>query len=738
LKPIHQAADRDYVGITSKSVAPRPALESAICFLLCQQFLDLFEHSPAKNLPLRKAFTRPNDWPPTDRRAAKRLCPYGLQTAFMVASIFSVALLFAGQQATSESSRALLQLRTINTVREAHDLSNKEAARGYPIHLRAVVTFLHSTGVEAGPTGMFVQDATGGIFVFFSQGAFGELQPGALVDLRGVTGPGDYAPIVSLRDLRVIGFPGLPTNPHRPSLARLLSSAEDAEWVELEGVVHSVVEEKNWVNLQLTMVDGPITVSMVQEAGTVYSGLVDAKVRLRGNAGASFDVTRTHMIGIRLFCPNLSAVQVVNPPPSDPFQLPTLRIDKLLQWEQAPLLAHRVHVQGRVTFQWPGSSVCIQDATQGICAETAQNTRLRNGELIDVAGFVRVEGSAPMLDDAVFRSAGSSADAPVKAVPVTVDEVLAGGHDSGVIDIDGQLLSRDLSSSDTTLLINSGKFIFKAILPQALSGPESKAWENGSLLRVTGVASVQIDAQRSELGLGTAVPKTFRVLLRSPADVVVVKRPSWWTPSHTMIVLAVALAGTLVVLGWVIVLRKRLRESEERFRHMALHDALTGLATRLLLQDRMRIAVKSARRHRTGIALLIVDMDEFKGINDAFGHPAGDEVLRVTADRLLQTVRSSDTVARLGGDEFVVLLSGVSDSRTVEAVATNIVKKLARPIFFEGREMPVSASVGVSESSSEELDEDDLIKNADAALYCAKERGRGRYEVFNVALLPQP
>jgi GGDEF domain-containing protein len=285
-----------------------------------------------------------------------------------------------------------------------------------------------------------------------------------------------------------------------------------------------------------------------------------------------------------------------------------------------------------------------------------------------------------MLNDAVFRSSGSAADALVEAVTAIVAEILAGGFDSGLIHIDGQLLSRDLSSSDTTLLVDSGKFIFKAVLPQSLNGSQSNAWENGSLLRITGVASVQIDAQRSELGLGTAVPETFRVLLRSPADVVVLKRPSWWTPFHTMMVLAVALAGTLVVLGWVILLRKRLRESEERFRHMALHDALTGLATRFLLQDRLHVAVESARRHRTGLAVLMIDQDKFKGINDAFGHAVGAEVLKVTAHRILEAVRSIDTVARLGGDEFVVLLPYMSDSGMAEGVAARIVKSLACPI----------------------------------------------------------
>jgi predicted signal transduction protein with EAL and GGDEF domain len=104
--------------------------------------------------------------------------------------------------------------------------------------------------------------------------------------------------------------------------------------------------------------------------------------------------------------------------------------------------------------------------------------------------------------------------------------------------------------------------------------------------------------------------------MRSPADVTVVQNPSWWTPAHGVLVLALALVVTLVVLGWVMALRRRIRESEERFRHMAQHDALTGLATRLVLQDRLAVALEGAKRHRTGLALLMLDIDNFKLIND--------------------------------------------------------------------------------------------------------------------------
>jgi diguanylate cyclase (GGDEF)-like protein len=125
----------------------------------------------------------------------------------------------------------------------------------------------------------------------------------------------------------------------------------------------------------------------------------------------------------------------------------------------------------------------------------------------------------------------------------------------------------------------------------------------------------------------------------------------------------------------------------------------------------------------------MVDLDKFKEINDTFGHQAGDEVLRVTANRLLEAVRKSDTVARIGGDEFIVLFPELSDVQIAERTAGNMVKTLAVPISFEGHEIPVSVSIGVCATYGKELDADTLLKNADEALYCAKAGGRGCYRV---------
>jgi diguanylate cyclase (GGDEF)-like protein len=661
-------------------------------------------------------------------------CRFHRLAVHALAGCLAAVLLVLDTAATAAPATAQPEkLRTITTASGVHSLSSQEAARAYPVHMRGVVTYLDATPFDE-YIAMFVQDATGSIFAKPKRGLLDKLPPGSLIDLRGVSNPGEFAPVVIQPQIKVIGYSGFPANPHRPTLARMLSGLEDGQWVEVEGVVHKVVVDEYHAYLQLTMADGTIPIITVRKPEADYFALVDARVRIRGNAGPLFDLSRRQMIGANIHCPDLSAVEVLERPPEDPFKLPTIPVYRLLQWDVAPLLAHRVHVQGRVTLQWPGLSVCLRDAQQGICAQTDLSTPLRDGELIDMAGFASAEGSVPVLTDAVFKSAGSGVAAPVPAVPVTAEQALMGGYNSQLIQIDGQLVSRDLSSADTTLLLSSGRFIFKAILPQGLGGPETEKWKNGSLLRITGICSLQVDSQTAGLGVGTALPKSFRVLMRSPADVVVLQKPSWWTPVHAALLLTLALVVTLAVLVWVMVLRRRIRESEGRFRHMAQHDALTGLATRLVLNDRLTVALEAARRHHNGLALLMLDIDRFKSINDTRGHHAGDEVLRVTAERIVQAVRKSDTVARMGGDEFVVLLPDLIDPRAAENVAAKLVAMLSAPVPFTGRELLVSVSIGVCTAAPGELDPEVMLRNADAALYRAKARGRNCFEVFFIGM----
>jgi diguanylate cyclase (GGDEF)-like protein len=166
-------------------------------------------------------------------------------------------------------------------------------------------------------------------------------------------------------------------------------------------------------------------------------------------------------------------------------------------------------------------------------------------------------------------------------------------------------------------------------------------------------------------------------------------------------------------------------ESQERLRHLAYHDTLTGLPNRALLYDRMGVAVRQAHRRASGIGVLFIDIDDFKAVNDSYGHDAGDRLLVELASRLRDGVRAGDTVARLGGDEFVVLLDGVTGPEDAARVAAKVVEAVRAPFRHGGHDLTVTASVGVSTYPEDGASAAALLRSADAAMYEAKGRGRG-------------
>ena len=176
------------------------------------------------------------------------------------------------------------------------------------------------------------------------------------------------------------------------------------------------------------------------------------------------------------------------------------------------------------------------------------------------------------------------------------------------------------------------------------------------------------------------------------------------------------------------------KRAEARIHHMASHDVLTGLPNRALLHDRMQQAIAFAHRNRRRVAILFVDLDFFKSINDTLGHHIGDQVLKTAAMRLQQCLREGDSVARLGGDEFVLILPLVDDSSDVARVARKALAILAQPFRVEGNELHLSGSIGISVYPDDGLAFDSLLRAADTAMYHAKKMGRGRYQFFTAAL----
>jgi diguanylate cyclase (GGDEF)-like protein/PAS domain S-box-containing protein len=178
--------------------------------------------------------------------------------------------------------------------------------------------------------------------------------------------------------------------------------------------------------------------------------------------------------------------------------------------------------------------------------------------------------------------------------------------------------------------------------------------------------------------------------------------------------------------------RKKLTEYVN---HLAHHDQLTGLPNRVLLEDRMRQSIQRAKRNRHKVALLMVDIDYFKRINDSLGHTAGDALLDSVAKKLCSAVRQTDTVARMGGDEFVIIMPEFRDEKDAEKCAENIIQKVSTPTMLGNREVNVTVSVGLCIFPDCAGDADALLKNADAALYEAKESGRNSFHVFNQSMV---
>jgi diguanylate cyclase (GGDEF)-like protein/PAS domain S-box-containing protein len=186
------------------------------------------------------------------------------------------------------------------------------------------------------------------------------------------------------------------------------------------------------------------------------------------------------------------------------------------------------------------------------------------------------------------------------------------------------------------------------------------------------------------------------------------------------------------VTGAVMVFRdvSQARALSQRMSHLAQHDGLTDLPNRALLNDRLTQAIAFARRRRGKLAVLFLDVDDFKGINDSLGHAVGDRLLQSVSARLLASVRESDTVSRQGGDEFVIVLAEVTDARDAASGADKILRAFGAPHRIGQHELRVTASIGVVTYPEDGIDAPTLMKNADLAMYHAKASGRNRYQSF--------
>jgi diguanylate cyclase (GGDEF)-like protein/PAS domain S-box-containing protein len=277
----------------------------------------------------------------------------------------------------------------------------------------------------------------------------------------------------------------------------------------------------------------------------------------------------------------------------------------------------------------------------------------------------------------------------------------------------------------------AGNITFLNLVAEKMMGwslPEAAGRPMAEVLRILDASTREAIPNPMEMAIGE------NRIVHLPSNCILVRRDEFETPIEDSVAPIHDREGQAT--GAVIIFRdvSAARAMVLQMTYSAQHDFLTGLPNRMLLNDRVNQAIALAPRHRKTVAVLFLDLDGFKHINDSLGHPTGDKLLQSIATRLVDCVRASDTVSRQGGDEFVVLLSEVAQPEDTAITARRMLKAVAEAHSIDQHELHVTTSIGVSVYPDDGEDAETLIKNADTAMYQAKENGRQSYQFFKSAM----
>jgi diguanylate cyclase (GGDEF)-like protein len=681
------------------------------------------------------------------------------------------------------------QLTTVASIR---NLDTRHARDALPVKLTGVITYNDTAWRQ-----LFLQDATGGIFMKYP-GTATPLSRGDRVTVTGITGGGDYAPVVAAPAFVLLGKSPLPTS--IPATARDASSGKlDSQFVEVEGVVHAIEpgQDARHSRFELYSPFGQVQVftgpSFV-DAERLHS-IEDAAVSIRGVFGTLFNSNR-QLAGYQLSLASLSDVKILEPSESNLAAKAPIPLNSLLRFSPKSGFSHRIKVRGSVTMVGKGFFY-MQDESGGLQV-VADSSGVKLSDIVESIGYPTPSGNySPALTDAKVQVVGHGD--PILPSTLTAGSALQGQLDSRLGTIDARLLSVADTTNGKILVMQSGALTFSAEFDERSSTRPLPRLQEGSLLRLTGVCSIQVDSGKLYLLL-VQEPLGFKLLIRTSDDIKVLKAPDWWNTSHAIAVFGILLAAICAVLTWVTILRRRVRrqvhalneanesatsirdlahamqkvtlkgdfnervsiggkdeiallgiqfntmlvelqqrdlgkkEAEARLTYQALTDELTGLPNRRLLSDRLSQALATAKRESHVLAILYIDVDGFKLVNDSFGHRIGDLLLGQVADRLRQRIRESDTLARLGGDEFTMVLNSLHHKQEAELVARSLLDFLSRPFLIDHHEITISASIGISVFPDDGCDASDLLQLADIAMYTAKRKGKNQSLYFTPAI----
>jgi PAS domain S-box-containing protein len=468
--------------------------------------------------------------------------------------LLAALLVFSASLAAAPPQETLPVLTRVEDIRL---LSPEKAERGYPVRFRGVVTYYGGTGWE-----LFVQDATGGVYIHTKADEVLPLEAGSWVEVEGTTTPGYFAPMIVEPRFRILGRGKHPT-PHRTTLAELSAGALDSQWVEIEGVVRQARIDTGHLSVHLSTAGGRVEVRIPGYWDKpAPANLVDARVRVRGAVGTMFN-ERRQLVGVRLFAPDLTFLSILSSAPADPFNVPVRPISRVLEFTPEQAVGHRVKIRGVVTLHRLGRSLFVQGPTGSIYVESSQGTPLDIGDEVEVLGFPAPGARSPYLQDAIFRKVGRAPAAEPQ--PAMAAAALNGELDGELVRIEGVLLDKTLVPEEQVLILESDGVVFQTKLEDAGSIPVLRKIEEGSRLAVTGICSVQVDENRT--------PRAFRVLARSVEDIRVIERTPWWTHRHAVLLLLIIGGILLLAAVAVAILRRQVRDKTAEIREWLRRQA---------------------------------------------------------------------------------------------------------------------------------------------------------------------
>ena len=449
------------------------------------------------------------------------------------AGVLLTILVCAGAPETLQT-----KLRTLDRVAQIRALSPSEASQGLPVLVRGVVTHYDPALPD-----LFVQGATGGIYVACQKGV--AVKQGDRVEVAGITGPGEFAPVIENPQIRVLGADVLPP-PAKVSLEDLASGSYDSAWVEVHGTVLSVVVENHRVGLEVGSGTDRMKVVIPNYYGGSLNHLFGARIVVRGVCGSTF-TRRRQLTGVLIHAQTAKDL-IISEAAQTEAALPLRHAADLLRFSPEKTSSRQVRLRGVVTFQQPGRSLFIRDHEQGLMVQTQQKMLFEPGDQVEAVGYPAPGDYNPILRYGTVERLGYG-PAP-QPFPIKAEQAFE--HDGDLVEIEADLLGWKAMRKADWLGLKSNGQIFEAEVDRPTDELPGAMLEEGSNLRLTGILLIAVGGEFND-------PKSFRLLLRSPKDIMVLRKPRLWTLSRSVWILTLLATGVLVALAWIMMLRRRVQ-----------------------------------------------------------------------------------------------------------------------------------------------------------------------------------